>query len=247
MAASVLKGALISFMPTGALGVPSLPNVIVFQINPETITHAWTEPAAPPPPSNSAVEADPLAAVGVPGESFSFMLSLDAVQEMSDITQNPIAGGLAVASGVYPRLAALEMLQYPTGSISAGLLGQVSASISASGISLDASVTGTKKNVPASQVPVVLFVWGAQRILPVRVTALSTTEKRFDALLNPIQADVNITLRVLTPDELVASRGPMTSVARLAYTYTQGLRQVQAAANLGDSIATIIGMLPLPM
>jgi hypothetical protein len=246
VAGAVLKGALISFLPTGALGVTSLPNVIVFQINPETMTHAWTEPAAPPPPTNKKVAADPLAAVGVPGETFSFTLSLDAVEEMADTNDNPVAAEVASVSGVYTRLAALEMLQYPMGSITAGLLGSVSASISASGIGLSVSLSGSK-NVPASQVPVVLFVWGAQRIVPVRVTALSTLEKRFDEALNPIQADVSITLRVLTPDELLASKGPMTAVAQLAYTYTQGLRQVQAAANLGDSIATIIGMLPTPM
>ena len=38
----VLKGALVEFMPT-FLPVP-VPNVIVFQYNPETMTHTWTQP-----------------------------------------------------------------------------------------------------------------------------------------------------------------------------------------------------------
>jgi hypothetical protein len=248
MAGSVLKGALISFLPDGALGIPSLPNVIIFQINPDTITHAWTEPSAAPAPaaaSGKTAQADPLAVSGVPGESFSFTLFLDANQEIADTSQNPVAAALATVSGVYTRLAALEMLQYPTGSVTAGLLGQISAGVSASGLGMSAAAASSQ-SVPASQVPVVLFVWGPQRIVPVRVTAFSTTEKRYDSLLNPVQAEVQITLRVLTPDELAAAQGPMAPVARLAYTYTQGLRQVQAAANLVDSAASIIGMLPTP-
>ena len=45
MAGNFMKGALVSFMPTF---VGSLPNVVVFQFNPETISHSWT--IAPPDP-----------------------------------------------------------------------------------------------------------------------------------------------------------------------------------------------------
>lgn len=93
----------------------------------------------------------------------------------------------------------------------------------------------------------VLFVWGPQRIVPVRVTQLSITETMYDTLLNPIHADVSITLQVLTP-ELVSgiNDGEMKQIAKVAYAYTQGLRQVQAVANLGDAAASILGMLPSP-
>lgn len=248
MVGSVLKGALISFLPTGALGVPALPNVIVFQINPESITHTWTEATAPPAtstPGGSKINFGPLAVAGVPGETFAFTLFLDANEEIANADRNPVAAGLASVSGVYARLSALEMLQYPTGSVTAGLLGQVSASISASGLDINVSVTGSK-NVQPSQVPVVLFVWGPQRIVPVRVTALTITERLYDAALNPVHAEAQITLRVLTPDEVVWVQGPMKNVATIAYAYTQNLRQVQAVANLGDSASTIIGMLPTP-
>jgi len=65
-------------------------------------------------------------------------------------------------------------------------------------------------------------------------------------LLNPTHADVQITLRVLTPPELLAVQGIMGTLANVAYDYSQGLRQVQALANLGDAAASIIGMLPNP-
>jgi hypothetical protein len=247
MAGQFIKGALVSFMPTF---VAPLPNVIVFQYNPEAITHAWT--AAPGEPSASGATkpgADPLAVRGVPGESFSFTLFLDANDMIADGDANPVAAALASASGVYTRLAALEMLQYPSGAFSGTqLLGSVSASISAGGVSLSGSASGSssQQSVPRSQVPTVLFIWGPQRIVPVRVTELSITEKLYDATLNPIQAEVRITLRVLTPEEVAAIQGPMKAVANVAYLYTQGLRQVQAAANLGDSADSIIGMLPRP-
>src|SRR5206468_4583427 len=133
------------------------------------------------------------------------------------------------------------MLQYPAGSFGGGLLGKVSSAISA-GLGLSTSGGGAK-SVPASEVPTVLFVWGPQRIVPVRVTGLTITEKLYDPLLNPTHADVQITLKVLTPDELAGVKGELATVAEVAYVYSQGLRQALALANLGDAAASIIGML----
>src|SRR4051812_13815461 len=135
-----MKGALISFMPTF---IGSLPNVIVFQFNPESITHGWTAATAGGGSgasgsgsggcgsgSGSARSShDPLAADSVPGESFTMKLMLDANDAIADSGSNPVAAGLAVVSGVYPRLSALEMLLYPSGAFQgANLLGSVSAS-----------------------------------------------------------------------------------------------------------------------
>ena len=244
MAGKFMKGALVSFMPTF---IGSLPNVIVFQYNPEQITHTWTAAAGAPPPGETK-DADPLAVRGVPGEQFSFSLALDATDMLADAGSNPVAAGLATVSGVYTRLAALAMLQFPSQSFGGGLLGAVSASLSVGGVSLSAGASSdaNKASVPPSDVPTVLFVWGPQRIVPVRVTSLSITEKLYDKLLNPTHADVAITLKVLTPEELVSVKGEMATVAKVAYTYSQGLRQAQAVANLGDAAASIIGMLPNP-
>jgi hypothetical protein len=260
MPGQFIKGAMVSFMPTF---IGSLPNVVVFQFNPETITHTWT--AAP---SDPQAGKDPLAVKGIPGEQFSFSLALDSNDAIANSDANPIAGGLATASGIYPRLAALEMLQYPSGAFDGGLIGQVSAAANAAGAvasgaagaigggaiasavvssAVSAAVSSAvKKTVPPSDVPTVLFVWGPQRIVPVRVTALTITEKLYDALLNPTHADVQITLRVLTPEELQAVKGELKSVAEVAYKYSQGLRQAHALANLGDAATSVMGMLPNP-
>jgi len=239
MAGKYMKGALVSFMPTF---IGSLPNVIVFQFNPETITHTWSPAAGAPAEPKSG--ADPNAIPSVPGETFSFSLAVDASDMIADAAANPVGAALAFASGVYPRLAALEMLQYPAGSFGGGLLGKVSSAIRA-GLGLSASGGGAK-SVPASEVPTVLFVWGPQRIVPVRVTDLTITEKLYDPLLNPTHADVQITLTVLTPDKFAGVKGERSTVAKVAYVYSQGLRQALALANLGDATASIIGMLPNP-
>jgi hypothetical protein len=95
------------------------------------------------------------------------------------------------------------------------------------------------------QLPTVLFVYGPGRILPVRVTGLNITETLYDPLLNPIHAEAQIDLKVLTPQELAATTGPLKEVAKVAYTYSQGLRQALAVANLADAAESIIGMLPV--
>ena len=247
MAGKFIRGALIEFMPTFLI---PLPNVIVFQFNPETITHRWTQAqAAAAPEGGTGTQSNPLAVKGVPGESFSFSLVLHADDMIS--RGGPVAAGIATATGVYARLAALEMVQCSNGAFAGGgLLGSVSASVSVSagGVSLGGSAAGSasaQRSVPASLVPTVLFVWGPGRIVPVRVTGLSITEKLYDGLLKPTYAEVQIELRVLTPDELAKVTGPLAGVATVAYTYPHGLRQALAAANLADSVDPVIRMLPI--
>ena len=124
MSGFVLKGALVEFMPT-FLPIP-LPNVIVFQYNPETMTHTWTQPDANPSAAPATTTNNPLAVKGMPGESFSFTLAMDANDDIADGSAPTAA--IAEATGVYSRLAALEMLLYPTAT-SSGLVGAVSAAV----------------------------------------------------------------------------------------------------------------------
>jgi hypothetical protein len=241
MANKFIRGALVEFVPT--FGIP-LPNVIIFQFNPETMTHAWTAAEAMSSPTSEA-KANPLATTGNPGESFTLSIFMDAAEPVAD--SEPVAGALATVSGVYTRIAALELLLFPVPSDKAGgLVGSVSASVGAGGISIGGAGGGeAERAVPDSVVPTVLFVWGPGRILPVRVTSLSITERLYDALLNPTHAEANLTLRVLTPEELAWVRGPLGDVARAGYDYSLALRRGLAAANLGNAVDSVIGMLPV--
>jgi hypothetical protein len=234
----VLKGALVEFMPT-FLPVP-VPNVIIFQYNPETMTHNWSQP--PPASAAGSEGSNPLAVRGTPGEEFSFTIAMDARDEIAD--GSAPAAALAAASGIYSRLAALEMLLYPTSPTRSGLTGAVSAAVSSA---LSGARIGPVRTIPQSVLPVTLFIWGAGRIVPVRVTGLSVTEQLYDPALNPVHAEAQLTLRVLTPAELAAASADNDVLGRLAtvaYNYTLTLRQALATANLVNASESVIGMIP---
>src|SRR5438094_9063016 len=109
-----LRGALIAF--TEAFPVP-VPNVVVFQYNPDTMTHGWQV---------AEVEAgsdSPLAVPGPPKESFDFDLEMDAKDSIAD--GSPIVADLAEISGLYSRLAALAMLLFPLPAKGVHLIGPI--------------------------------------------------------------------------------------------------------------------------
>jgi hypothetical protein len=233
-----LRGAFVQWMETFLIPAP---NVVVFQFNPESIVHAWTQARAERD-GPGAAGGDPLAVSGMPGESFTFTLAMDANDMIAD--GSPVANVIATASGIYSRLAALEMLLHPTGSTAKTLVGTVSAATAAA--TSGSATGGTTRAVPAGTLPVVLFVWGPGRILPVRVESLSVTETLYDpTLLNPIHATAQISLKVLTPLELQYVKGTMGDIARAAYIYSQGLRETLALSNLANATESIIGMLPI--
>jgi len=242
MAGKFLRGAFVEMMPTFLVPIP---NIIIFQYNPETITHTWTpaQKQTAPASGDTAAKPNPLAVMGNPGESFSFTLAMDATDMLAD--GSPVAQGIAKVSGIYTRIAALEMLLYPTGG-GGDLLGSLSVSVGAGGISFGGAAAGVKRNIPPAVLPTVLFVWGPGRILPVKVKSLSITEKLYDeVLLNPTHAEAQIGLDVLTPEELNAVSGIFGDIAKGAYTYSQALRQALAIANLANSVESAIGMLPI--
>jgi uncharacterized protein YecA (UPF0149 family) len=135
------------------------------------------------------------------------------------------------------------MLLYPTGAFTSNqLLGTVSSALSSA---LLGSSTKKKTSVPQYMMPTVLFVWGPARIVPVRLTSLTITEKLYDALLlNPTHAEAQVGVQVLTPDEVTALSDSLKQVATVAYDYSQAFRQAMALANLVNAGESIIGMLP---
>jgi hypothetical protein len=232
---------MVSFSPTNLIPIP---NVIVFQYNPENMTHTWTQPQAAQAASTTGSPApqtnNPMAVQGMPGETFSFTVVFDANDEIADGSAPTAA--IAEVSGVYSRLAALELLMYPAGGGTSGLLGAVTSAISSA---LSGSSPGPTTTVPASTLPVVLFIWGPGRIVPVRLTGLTIAEKLYNSTLSPTHAEVQLTLKVLTPAELDAdSSDILSNLGSVAYDYTLSLRQALALANLANAAESIIGMIP---
>jgi hypothetical protein len=168
------KGALVSF------DLPSpVPQVIIFQFNPENLTRTVQ-------PQYGEREGEPresLRLKGAPIESISVDIELDATDQL----EHPDQYTSAVTMGVYPQLSALEMIIYPktTGIIANAAL----------------AMAGIKEIVPPEG-PFTIFVWGAKRALPVRVTSLQITEEAFDTNLNPTRVKASLGLQVLSYNNL---------------------------------------------
>lgn len=234
----LIKGALIEFSER-FLG--PIPNVIVFQYNPETMSRTlevWQPPSSPGQSADTASTAQPQD----PPETFSLDLELDA----TDALELPNSHPVAVNFGVADRIAAMEMLLYPQeDSLLGGLLGSVTGSLSVGGGSLSlASALGGAAPVPRGSVPVVLFAFGAGRIIPVRLTSFSVEEQAYSPTLFPIRAKVSIGLKVLTRKDFCSTDKLSEKLAVLAYEYTRKQKQVLAASNIANSVESILGMLP---
>src|SRR6185503_14777921 len=94
----LLKGALVE-LAEPFLG--PIPNIILFQYNPESMTRTMTPWA--PSESEDGQASDGTAQPFDPGESFDLTLELDATDALEEPTTHPVA----VISGVADRIAAL--------------------------------------------------------------------------------------------------------------------------------------------
>ena len=56
-----------------------------------------------------------------------------------------------------------------------------------------------------NHIPWIIFVWGGRRILPVRVTEMQIVEESFDSALNPVRAELTVTMKVLKDADLAPS------------------------------------------
>jgi hypothetical protein len=207
-----LKGAFLKFKG-GLLG---LPDIVVFQFNPETVSRTPSLAQTDVTPSTARWN-DPRAVVAAPAESFSFSLRLDATDQLA--AGNPIA----IASGILPALSALELLMYPMPATEKK--------------ELEIPNSGAAYTYPPESLPVVLFFWGPFRILPVNVTSLSINEMEYDPLLNPTRAEVTVNLQVVSPPALGRTHDKLMQGA---YQYTQTVKEVMSAINLANS-AELVG------
>ena len=90
--------------------------------------------------------------------------------------------------------------------------------------------------VPVNRLPLVIFVWGSRRVLPVRILQLQILEQSFDVELNPVRAEIVVTLKILKEADL----GPGSSGRAL---WDAHLRQLQAlAATLPQATLADLGL-----
>jgi hypothetical protein len=211
MSPKVLKGALVAYE------LPDLvPTVIVLQYNPEQLTRSLQARTA-----SGGGRGDSQRTDGPPEETISLNVEIDAADQL----ERPAENSMVAAIGLHPALAALERLMYP--SFPMVVANQVLSTLGS------AVILGE----PA---PLALFVWGAARILPVRVNSVSITEQAFDTSLNPIQAKAELSLKVLTYREL-----DMTNPGYWVYMAAFAQKEAMAMLNLAQNAGSIKGMLPL--
>lgn len=188
----VFRGAFVEY------GLSFPPLVVVFQYNPEQLSRSRSQLFSIPGFPQRAEDGggrtlrdfhqDPAfvdllklrdaQVVTMPPESLSFEIRLDATDKLND------GDAIAELHGIGPQLATLELMVAPK---SESLFGAIIDELLPGGFSF----TDTKKP------PMVLFIWGPKRVLPVNINSLQITETEFSTELDPIRATVAVDLTVI--------------------------------------------------
>lgn len=169
----LLKAGIVLVDPqTGAVQ-----RVIALQYNPDSLSRSLQVRAA----AEGGDRSEALRVTGPPIETLKLEAEIDAADQLD--AGEPVASEL----GIHPQLAALETILYPS-----------SAQLEQNN---DLARTGTLEIVPM-ETPLMLFVFGRTRVVPVRLTDFSITEEAFDPALNPIRAKVSLGMRVLSVDDV---------------------------------------------
>ncbi|HYD82094.1 MAG TPA: hypothetical protein VEC06_20000 [Paucimonas sp.] len=172
----LLKGGIVLIDPQSS----AVRRVIALQYNPDTLSRTLQVQSAG---AETADRSEALRIKGPPTETIKLDAEIDAIDQLEFPEQNRTATEV----GIFPQLAALETIVYPT-----------SAQLQANNALAQA---GTLEILPM-ETALMLFVWSKTRILPVRLTDFSITEEAFDAALNPIRAKVSLGMRVLTVNDV---------------------------------------------
>lgn len=141
--------------------------------------------------------------VEVSEESISFDIRLDATDDIND------GDAIAGLTGVLPRLAAIEQMAMRK---SDSLLGSAVDAI----FGLDSEgFSFSKKTNP----PIILFIWGFQRVMPVNITSMKVVETEYSTILHPTRAIVTVSLQVIEGKNI-------------PFMYTTAMRELMSATNL---------------
>jgi hypothetical protein len=202
----ILKGAII-----GIDIFSSVASVVVFQYNPEQLSRS----IEPQYSDASGARNEALRIGGPPRETISATVEIDATDQLAKGDE------VTTALGLHPQLAALEMLVYPKSTLvitNTALL-----------------ATGTIEVVPPMG-PLTLFVYGWKRILPVKLTSLSIVETAHDPDLNPIRANADLSLAVLTYNDL-----PLLHPGYWTFMAHQVVKETMAVMGSVSNLGAVLG------
>lgn len=185
------------------------PKFIKFQYDPASLSRSFqTAKSTSAGKGESTSEAfrisDP------PSQNLSLEIEVDATDKLEFPERHPDT----VKTGLNSDLAALESLLYPKSSdiISSSIL----------------AALGTIEIVPP-QGPSIYLIWGPNRVLPVSIVDLKINEEAFDNNLNPIQAKISLSLRVLTYSDIQKNHGAYS----IFESYHKGLEKMASLLGSG--------------
>lgn len=186
-----LKGAFVE-VPISDSEEPLQP--IYFQFNPESLERIksgkWTSAQSQRQKADDAtrdrdfrrLRGKKVKAGFVPEpEKINLTLRLDATEKS---LRAPNQDEVDISKGILPELAALE-----------SLMKKARTEVSVGGSRSAPSLTRTR------EIPLVLFIWGEYRIMPITIVSLTITEQKFDYLLNPVRAEVRLSMQVLEEED----------------------------------------------
>ncbi len=202
----ILKGAIVGLDLFNPLA-----SVVVFQYNPAQLSRSLEPQYA----ESGGDRSEALRLGGPPRETISATVELDLADQLEQ------GNGLATTLGLNPQLAALEMLIYPK-----SLLVITNTALLAA---------GTIEVVPPAG-PLTLFIYGWKRVVPVKLTGLSITETAHDPQLNPIQASADLSLQVLTYNDL-----SLTHPGYWTFLAHQVVKETMATIASVSNIGAVLG------
>lgn len=212
----MLRGGLARLDPVTRTTLDS----ITFQYNPDTITRTL-QPRAVSGEGGNRLEA--LRLTGPPHESVKF----DAELDTSDAFEHPDQDQNAAAAthGLLPALATLERLITP---------------LTAELLAVEALFGSGQLEIIPAEAPLVVLIWGSERVLPVVVSSMSITEEAFDTHLHPTRAKVSLECKILTTNDL-----PVDHIGGALYlAYRRGVERNAALVPTADLQAFGLGKLP---
>lgn len=228
----ILHGAFVEF----GLSVPPL--AVVFQFNPLQLTRnrslTFSAPniqnpvpgqagqATAPPrtlrdfhgPFRNLLDLQSQQLVTVQEQVIGFDIRLDASDKLD--AGDPVTEQFGIA----PQIATLELMVYPK-----------DESVLAGALSALLGTPGGFSFTRSANPPLILFIFGRKRVLPVNITSMNITETEFSADLNPIRASIGVSLTVIE-----GQSDP--------YLYTKAMTEAMSTVNLVN--ITDIGNVVVP-
>jgi hypothetical protein len=219
----ILRGAFVEF----GLSLPPL--FVVFQFNPVQLTRnralTFSFPGMPTPPAGGAGQA-PAAPqrtlrqfhgdssslldlqkeqlVTVQEQTIGFDIRLDATDRLDD------GDTITEQFGIAPQISTLELMVQPK---EESLLGAAVGAL----LGKPKGFSFTRSANP----PMVLFVFGRKRVLPVNINSMNITETEFSSDLNPIRASVAVNLTVIEGKSV-------------PYLYSKAMTETMSVLNLAN-------------